>query len=74
MSIKKQADNYVGHKFEIEEDLSATMCRDSYIAGANFVVNEIQSILNELHIQGTSLFAWGYIQDKLNELKKDGKD
>lgn len=74
MSIKEQADNHVGHKFEIDEDSVITICRDSFIQGANFVVNEIQSILEELHTQGTSLFAWGYIHDKLKELKKDGKD
>ena len=40
----------------------------AYIAGATYVINEIQSILTALHEDKRSIFAWGYVSDKLKEL------
>lgn len=33
------------------------------------VIDEIEKILDALHNDSRSIFAWGYIRDKLNELK-----
>lgn len=43
----------------------------SYIAGATMVIDEIEKILDALHNDSRSIFAWGYIRDKLNELKEE---
>lgn len=54
----------------VEKEGISIACRLAYNQGKDDVINSIQEILDELKESNRTVFAWGCVQDKLNELKK----
>ena len=42
----------------------------NYCDGVAYVVGEIRHILDRLHEEGTTIFAWGYVRDRLDQIEK----
>lgn len=54
----------------VEKEGISIACRLAYNQGKDDVINPIQEILDELKKSNRTVFAWGCVQDKLNELKE----